>query len=341
MAPEGAMQVVGGNWQIFSHMLQQSNATVYQDTPIAHIGFKNRTDPEAAQKFLLSTEAAKSGHEIPQDAEISDDALTLHDNYPIAFDNVVVATPWQYAGIEAAEDVLQNPIDEIPYTRLHVTLFTSPFLLSPAYFKLPAGSKVPDSILTTLAPEDKSAEGADGVGKAGFYSISTLRTITNPKTQKEEYLYKIFSAEKVTAEFLSEILDAKVPETFTSPAASPDVEGEAKVEPISWFYPHVFDSYPILYPRVNFQDPVLGNGLYYTPGIESFISTMETSALMGKNVARLIANDLAAEAEAQREAEAAKAKEQEEEKKKNEPVVPLAQQVLGGDGGDEGIMDEL
>src|SRR4029079_10857757 len=119
----------------------------------------------------------------------------------------------------------------------------------------------------------------------GFYSISTLRTVTNPKTMKEEHLYKIFSAEKVTAAFLSEILGVKVPETFTTSTAAEtkgEGEGDAKVEPISWFYPHIFNSYPIMYPRVNFQDPILGNGLYYTPGMESFISTMETSALMGK-----------------------------------------------------------
>ncbi|KAG7149750.1 hypothetical protein HYQ46_001329 [Verticillium longisporum] len=51
------------------------------------------------------------------------------------------------------------------------------------------------------------------------------------------------------------------------------------------------------YPRITFQEPALGNGLYYTSGIESFISTMETSALMGKNVARLIADELVADAE--------------------------------------------
>lgn len=60
------------------------------------------------------------------------------------------------------------------------------------------------------------------------------------------------------------------------------------VEPISWYYPHVFDSYPKAFPRVTFQDPVVGDGIFYTSGMESFISTMETNALMGKNVARLI-----------------------------------------------------
>lgn len=43
---------------------------------------------------------------------------------------------------------------------------------------------------------------------------------------------------------------------------------------------------------MTFQDPVLADGLYYTSGMESFISTMETNALMGMNVAKLIVDDM-------------------------------------------------
>lgn len=60
---------------------------------------------------------------------------------------------------------------------------------------------------------------------------------------------------------------------------------------ISWYYPHIWHSYPYELPRVTFEGPELGRGFYYTSGIESFISTMETSALMGKNVAQLIMDD--------------------------------------------------
>jgi prenylcysteine oxidase / farnesylcysteine lyase len=42
---------------------------------------------------------------------------------------------------------------------------------------------------------------------------------------------------------------------------------------------------------VTFEDPELARGFYYTSGMESFISTMETSALMGMNVARLVMDD--------------------------------------------------
>jgi prenylcysteine oxidase/farnesylcysteine lyase len=60
---------------------------------------------------------------------------------------------------------------------------------------------------------------------------------------------------------------------------------------ISWYYPHVWQAYPYNYPRSTFEEIEIGHGFYYTSGIESFISTMETSALMGKNVAKLLVDD--------------------------------------------------
>lgn len=56
---------------------------------------------------------------------------------------------------------------------------------------------------------------------------------------------------------------------------------------VSWIHRKVWHSYPYMYPRVTFEPVGLDAGLWYTSGIESFISTMETSALSGKNVARL------------------------------------------------------
>ncbi|KAF6828570.1 prenylcysteine oxidase [Colletotrichum plurivorum] len=279
MAPEGAKQVIGGNWLIFDTMLQRTNATVNRNTSVASIEVKSGP---TSSKYLLSTKSVHS--EAEADAE----------RYPVAFDNVVIAAPWQYSDIKVSEDLFQHKIDEIPYTRLHVTLFASPFRLSPEFFGLQPGSKAPDTVLTTLNAADEAKAGADGAGKAGFYSISTLRTATNPETLKDEFLYKIFSPNKVTAEFLSGLLGVKVPEGIVSNGE----EEAGAVSPISWYHPHVFDSYPIEYPRVTFQDPILRDGLYYLSGMESFISCMETSALMGMNVAKLIAEDFAGPAEA-------------------------------------------
>ena len=66
---------------------------------------------------------------------------------------------------------------------------------------------------------------------------------------------------------------------------------EEPTHEISWYYRKIWDSYPYEYPRVTFENIELADGFYYTSGMESFISTMETNALMGKNVARLIVDD--------------------------------------------------
>lgn len=310
-------------------MVERSNATVHLNTAIESIAFKNGTGPGAGAdaKYLLSTGKTESS-----DGEQTD---VYH---PVAFDKVVVATPWQFANIDAKSEVLKQEIDEIPYTKLHVTLLSSPFLLSPEYFNLPAGSKTPDAILTTLSRDEASDAEAPGVGKAGFFSLTTQRKVINPRTLGEEYVYKIFSAEEVTAEFLSKVFGVKVPEAFVveDGAEAVDEEG-ATVNPVSWFHPAVFYSYPVESPRTTFQDPEIGEGLYYTSGIESFISTMETSALMGKNIAALIADDLKPEVVE----EITEEQQEQDETKAKENLVEVKQDPAQDALKEEAVPDEL
>ena len=268
MAPSGSKQVVDGNWQIFDRMIEASGARLRLNTTLTSIDV---VSTEKAAKYELK---AKSTSYVGEDV-----------GEPRQFDHVVLATPYQYSGIQFGDGVLQHSIDKIPYVELHVTLFTSPFTLHPDFFKLPPGSKTPTMVLTTLAEDETTGDA--GAGKAGFFSISSHRKVTNPKTGMPEFLYKIFSDEEITPGFLSKLLGAQVPDTFTGqPDGLPEM-----VEPVSWIHRHPFYSYPKAYPRVTFQDPILADGLYYTSGMESFISCMETNALMGANVARLIVDD--------------------------------------------------
>ena len=271
------MAVQGGNWQIFDSMVASSGATVYKNTSVASLALVKSDDPDRAPRYSLSTKDASSVDDTAED-------------YPMIFDNVILATPWQYSDIKAGAGVIKHKIEEIPYMRLHVTLFTSPYSLQAGYFGLEPGSKAPRNVYTTLKEGEEPGKGPDGVGGSGFYSISTLRRVMNPETGKREYLYKIFSAEAVTSKFLTEILGAHIPETFTTSNTDADAQ---MVDPISWYHATAFNSYPLELPRVTFQDPVVGSGVYYTSGMESFISTMETSALMGMNVARLVADGIA------------------------------------------------
>lgn len=270
MAPEGAKAVVGGNWKIFDRMVAKSGAHVNLNTPVSSISVG--TKPGAAKpKYLVNGGSAG-----------------------VAFDNIVLATPYQFSDIKTSDDVIETTIDEIPYVKLYVTLFASPFKLSAEYLGLQPGAQVPTSVLTAFTKAADGSSGLEGAGKTGIFSISTLRSIMNPSTGKTEYLYKIFSPMEVTPEYLSSVLGVEVPKTITgaAPAATPAGDDDTVVvEPISWLHKHVFHSYPRALPRVTFQDPIVGNGVYYTSGMEGFISTMETNALMGKNVARLIVDD--------------------------------------------------
>lgn len=196
------MSIEGGNWQvrffclshaslslislqIFDHMLKASGASVLLNTTVTELEKKNG-------KYTVQVSSSKD----------SPDAGATTNK---AFDTVVLAAPIQFSRINVQKDLLKHVPDEIPYVTLHVTLFTSPLKLSGAHFNLKEGAEVPTTILTTLSPDEDPGNRHKIVGKSGFFSISTLRAITNPNTLGKEYVYKIFSPEKVTEEFLSSL----------------------------------------------------------------------------------------------------------------------------------------
>ncbi|KAF2087212.1 prenylcysteine oxidase-like protein 1 precursor, partial [Saccharata proteae CBS 121410] len=275
MAAQGAMSVAGGNWRIFSSMLSAAKANVRINTTVTTLA----RHPEGG--YMLLSNAAFAD---------KDAAVTL--NPPTHFDTVILAAPHQFANITITSPSSSPNIhipDTIPYVTLHVTLLASPRRLNPAFFSLPPSSHVPDTILTTLAPDETPDGKRQFVGRAGFFSISTLRRARNPETGRTEWLYKIFSPEAIDEAFLGAMLG---------------IDGEFPIggasDEITWLYRKVWQSYPYELPRVTFEKlgrRGLEGSLWYTSGIESFISTMETSALMGRNVARLVVDGWVGEKE--------------------------------------------
>lgn len=275
LAAEGSMSIQGGNWQIFEGMVAASGANIRLNTSVTFIE-RNPSNGTVTLKTANSNNKNK----------LEDPSLT--------FDEVVIAGPLQYSGLSISPPLEHTP-DEIPYVKLHVTLFASPHLLSPKYFGLDTNARAPNTVLTTLPKGVDLGSSRAGVGPAGFWSISTLDTVTpsssssnnnNNDTSQKQYVYKIFSPERVTANFMSEILGLEAP---TGPASKTNGSiADLPKEDISWFYEKIWNPYPFEYPRVTFQDPVVAPNVWYTSGIESFISTMETSSLMGRNVATLM-----------------------------------------------------
>lgn len=255
------MAVEGGNWQIFAHMLEASKANIHLNTQVTQLSKQEKGG------YLLSYTSN------PSSTTATSDASEIYDQ-------VILAAPYQYSNITFTSPPKHIP-DEIPYVALHVTLFTSKHVLAPQAFNLPADQQVPRVVLTTLPQDEHHGSNPHGVGTPGFFSISTLRPTMDTRNGADrlEYLYKIFSHEAVNATFLSHILGL------------PPLERDEEVgaEDVSWVYRKLWHSYPYEYPRVTFEEVRLDDGLWYTSGIESFISTMETSALAGMNVAKLIA----------------------------------------------------
>lgn len=184
MATDGATQIRGGNWQIFDRMLNASGATVYLDTAVSSVE-KN------SGQYTLTAKPAKAAWNSAASKQ--------------QFDSVVIAAPFQYSGLKLSDGLVEKSPDEIPYVQLHATLFTTPLKLDGTYFGLKPGDVVPTTVYTTLSPSDDPTSRTDIVGKAGFFSISALRSVTHPISGRKEFIYKIFSSEAVTNEFLGSL----------------------------------------------------------------------------------------------------------------------------------------
>ena len=255
MATDSAMAVEGGNWQIFDRMIEHSGANLLLNETVFEVSKqKNGT-------FIVSSYGRTNTTNDAADLRLSS---SLHDM-------VIVSTPLQFSNIKLAPAPKAMPA-KVEYVHLHVTLFTSPHNLSHEYFKVSSGSEVPEIILTTTNRNDESSP-------PPFFSISKLRKVSNPELAREEYAYKIFSHAPLEPQFLSKLL------SFSTSAVN--IQQISK-DDISWIHTKNWASYPYLSPIISFDGPQLDKGLFYTSGIESFISTMETSSLMGMNVAKLI-----------------------------------------------------
>ncbi|MCJ1286198.1 hypothetical protein MMC26_005543 [Xylographa opegraphella] len=279
MSTDGAMAVQGGNWQIFDGMLRASGANLRLNTRVSAI-----TDQEDGTYLVSSSSSATSLLHPETETDPTPQSVSTYDE-------VVLAAPFQFAHLKLPSS-LPHPPDTIPYVRLHVTLFASPHRLSPLAFDLSPSVPPPAVILTTL-PHTAYISDPHARAPAGFFSISTLRTLSNPLSPtgpRTEYLYKIFSPQPLNATFVGELLG------FATRADS--LQGIA-TQDVSWLHEKVWDSYPYLPPRVTFEEPELARGLWYTSGVEAFISTMETSSLMGMNVARLMVDGWEGEGKAE------------------------------------------
>ena len=254
LATEGAVFVRGGNFQIFERMLSAARANVLLNTTATMVS------KEADGSFVVESSSPRKGQV---------EVYSRRDS----FDSVVIATPFQFSDLSISPPSIVLP-EKIPYVKLYVTLFTSFRRLAPAFFGVDSDDAVPEVVLTTLINSTAGTEPC-------FLSISTLRRVRNPESAADEFAYKIFSKSPLNSTFIAALLGFNDPGTSLSDLPKHEV---------SWIFEKTWNSYPYLEPRTVFPPLRLDKDLYYSGGMDPFISTMETNSLMGKNIAKLIAN---------------------------------------------------
>lgn len=185
--------------------------------------------------------------------------ISNSDSASSNFDKVIIAAPLDQTDIEISGAQTPKTAD---YVTLHVTLFAVNGTLSEQYFfgNTTNKSKVPRTVLTTVLPEK------DGIGSESlpFFSVAVNDFIE----ETGDYVYKIFSPKEISDEMLQSLFPI--------------------YSKISWIHRKIWKSYPKLKPISEFGNFKVDDNLWYLNIIEQFISTMETSALAGANVAALI-----------------------------------------------------
>lgn len=169
------------------------------------------------------------------------------------FDKVIIAAPFHSTNIKFSESY---SVPDVEYVDLFVTIFTTNETLSPSYFGEKEGTKIPGTVLTTVPLSE--------LPNLKFFSVAIHEYLE----ETGDYVFKIFSPEKFTDQDLAAL--------FSENAN------------ISWIHRKEWRSYPYIRPVENFPDFELDDGLWYLNTMETLMSTMETSALAGANVAALI-----------------------------------------------------
>ena len=324
LAAEGAMAVRGGNWRVFDAMVGDAGAGRMLGWEVVGVEEEDlgKKDGGRGGYTLQYREVSSSGDDSSEDEDKESDSASgqiqpqsQHQQHQTQdFDTIILAAPYQSLNLTLhPSTLLPHTPSPIPYVHLHVTLFTTPHLLSPTFFNLsPDEDPAPKTILTTLPPHEEPGQGGASGGSPGFFSISLIRSLRNPGMGgRTEFLYKIFSPERVSGEFLARVLGVGEGEGRLDDYDDDEDEEEEEVlnqGHITRLHRKLWYSYPYETPRDAFEPIRLsprgpsgkeeggggGGGIWYTGGMESFISTMETNALMGRNVARLVVDELVA-----------------------------------------------
>lgn len=265
LAATGSHSVRGGNEQVFVQMLNRSGASVRMG-PAGHVSGLMKIDTAEAARAagLLSVEEEQRRTERGMASEPMW-WLGTRDGHGALYDAVLIASPWQDAGITLLNTDRVVPVYE--YRKLHVSIvLTTADEPSAAYFGKSAGRVIPRTIFTTYV--DAESHG----GEIPFLSLAYVGEVRGVKgasaaSRTPLYAVKIFSLQ---------------------PLSDSDIDTLLGKGTVRWVYRHTWDAYPLLRPTDKFAPFEVDRNLYNINAMERWISTMETSTLAAKNTVALL-----------------------------------------------------
>lgn len=324
MSTEGAMSIDGGNWQIFDQMVKKSGAKVKYNTSVTEIASNTSPhEPSSAVHHFdhnTSQQSTTDFDTIILAAPLNQSAIKLSPpptNPPKHVDYVPLHVTLFMTPHRPSSSFFNFP-SHSPNTLPDTILTTLPPNLDPSLLPhgIPAVGPTTFWSLSTLRTLHPSTDGFDSIPTAsgsgsGHIPLEPLELNTT------QYLYKIFSPAPLTAPFMTRLFGW---ENDTATATNEN-NGISSLPSslVTWSHEKLWLSYPYLPPTTEFDcfdlydtqcghdgedangqevdRPEMSGKLWYTSGMERFISTMETSALAGRNVARLIVEGLEEKAE--------------------------------------------
>eukprot|EP01133_Synstelium_polycarpum_P016690 gene16690-19841_t len=228
-AEDGLYAIKGGNFLMAKGLIKKANARVVEGTVKI---IRKIVDDDKVVLYQVVV-AGKEGEE----------------DKVYEFDNVVMASPIELAGVEF-ENVNIDDMPKKQYKTVHTYLIAATSL-SPTYFSIAKGDVIPEHVLTS-----------HNTSLPFFVASRNPRGVLNDG----RILFKVFSHLDLDDAFLSTLF----------------VNHTSQLK-------HAWQAYPVLTPTSEFPRIVIDEGLYYINAFEHSVSTMETETLASKNVAKLIA----------------------------------------------------
>ncbi|KAG0056956.1 hypothetical protein BGZ83_002563 [Gryganskiella cystojenkinii] len=255
MAADDALQIQGGNFQIFEGMVKRSGAQVKLNTKVTRV---KKLEPEY--------EGGEHRFEI-----------TTLDGRKEIFDTLVIAAPIQSMDIDFDLDL--PPLPKVSYRTIHATFVRGH--VNPAYFNAASTEKFPSHILTTNAD-------AEFTSLSIQLKLSTGETVTkifSPEPIQEELLDRLYTNRTWVKHKAWKAYPELKPLDLVSSTKSDYATQKDAFDNLGQNQQLVLEQQQRIAAWGKIE---VVPGVFYLNSFEPLISTMETETIAGKNVARLV-----------------------------------------------------